>query len=276
MRVVLLLVAAAFLCASAVRADELTRQVQEELRKRALFYGDVDGRSSRSLAAALRQYQERKGFAATGEIDADTVRSMGISAAGNAEQLPNVPVLRSDRGRAEGSNQGDLSAVALPGAINASIPSREELRSMIRGYLDACETPAVTDELNYYAARVEYFDHGLVTRSYIKNELVSYNQQWPERRYQIGNTITTSKRGFYTVAKCRISFELANPEQDRRAAGQTDNTFVLARGQDSGWEMVSHREERVRRKTTRCRARESDPVSETMRRVQRSVRKLFR
>jgi hypothetical protein len=40
---------------STARADEETRQVQEELRKRHLFFRDIDGRPSPEYAMALKR-----------------------------------------------------------------------------------------------------------------------------------------------------------------------------------------------------------------------------
>lgn len=275
-KIVFLLLATTVLFATRSQADEPTRHVQEELRKRHLFYGDIDGRHTPTLAAALREYQERKGFTPTGDVDAETLRSMGISEDGLGEQLPEVPILRSDRGLARGSNprSGGLPFFAEQAVANAPPPSREELRSFIAAYLAACESPSVNDELNYYGPRVEYFDHGIVHKTYIRNELVAYGQQWPERQYKAATNVTIGKRGNQTVARCRVDFELANPGQKRRAVGQTDSTFVLTRRADRGLEIVGHGEERVRRSTTRRRKR--DPVSTAVRRVQRSVRKIFR
>lgn len=274
----LLLILAASICGGLARADEATRQVQEELRKRNLFYGDIDGRETPALAAALRDYQERKGFTPTGEVDADTLRSMGISPNRGGNHLPNVPVLRSDRGVANENNTADNGPAfaSLPAAINAPPPSREELRGVVHDYLEACQTPSITDDLNYYGGRVDYFSHGSVTKGYIRNELVAYAQQWPERSYAVVDPITVAKRGFNTEVRCRVSFKLANPEQNRKASGQTQNTFVLARRSDSKWEIVGQREERVRHTASRRRSRQQDPVGATMRRVQRTMRKFFR
>ena len=280
MRPVLLIfaLAAAFLGVAKLCADDATRQVQEELRKRNLFYGDIDGRQTSSLTAALKQYQERKGFPATGEIDADTLRSMGISETGDGEQLPNVPVLRSDRGVGEGRDATDgLSSVANPAPpADAPPPSRDEMQAFIRAYLNACETPAVTDELSFYAGRVEYFDHGMVTRTYIRNELVAYGQQWPERQYTMGKALTTSKRGLDLVVRCRIKFNLANGQQNRRASGETENDFTLARRKDMRLEIVGHREERIRRQVSNTRRRSRRQQADPVRRVQRTLRKFFR
>ena len=77
------------LATPAARADEVMRQVQEELRKRNLFFGDVDGRVSEQLAAALHRYQERKGFASTGEANPDTLYSLNVLRPG--EEPPSRP-----------------------------------------------------------------------------------------------------------------------------------------------------------------------------------------
>ncbi len=125
----LILLAAAGLAAAVARGDETTRRVQEELRKRNLYYGDIDGQRTRATAGALRRYQERKGFAATGEPDEITLRSLSIeppsfvaasredesapaenAADGSSGPWPTGTVLKSDRAprpRAISGSEGD-------------------------------------------------------------------------------------------------------------------------------------------------------------------------
>ena len=75
-----------------VRADEtVTRRIQEELRKRNLYFGDVDGRPSPQLSAALHRYQERKGFSSTGETDANTLDSLNIAQPATRRRPPPPP-----------------------------------------------------------------------------------------------------------------------------------------------------------------------------------------
>ncbi|MFN2622083.1 MAG: peptidoglycan-binding domain-containing protein [Chthoniobacterales bacterium] len=64
---------------SDVFANDQVRRVQEELRKRHLFYGEITGEISPPLTAAVGRYQERKGFARTGFIDLDICISLGIA-----------------------------------------------------------------------------------------------------------------------------------------------------------------------------------------------------
>ena len=83
-------------------ADEDVRSTQEELRRRNIYFGDIDGRPSGELQEALKRYQKRKGLAATGEDDRDTLRSLGVVLRAPGEPppkdlaLPDEPVLKSD------------------------------------------------------------------------------------------------------------------------------------------------------------------------------------
>ena len=82
------------------------REVQEELRKRNLFFGDIDGAVSPQLTNALRRYQARKGFTVTGTPDATTTASLQI------ESSPGAPPQGAAIARAE---PGDT-----PSAISTS------------------------------------------------------------------------------------------------------------------------------------------------------------
>ncbi len=157
----ILLLSLLFCAAGRLRADDLTRSVQEELRKRNLYFGDVDGSRTPQLAAALRRYQERKGFSPTGDPDDTTLRSLSLrapespgfappaatvttgngspspgdgSSATNASPdsqqdvtvpyWPNVTVLRSDKGRLNPPNSAISNALnnLSPGTADAVSP----------------------------------------------------------------------------------------------------------------------------------------------------------
>src|SRR6478672_3608682 len=84
------------------QAEEPVRSAQEELRRRNLYFGDIDGRRSPEFSEALKRYQKRKGFAPTGHEDPDTLRSMGLLARAPNEpppkelEWPQETVLKSD------------------------------------------------------------------------------------------------------------------------------------------------------------------------------------
>ena len=269
------------LCAPVLLADDATRAVQEELRKRHLFHGDIDGRQTPALISALREYQQRKGFAVTGVPDEDTLRSMGISARPPVEaDLPEGPVLRSDRSGPGGGAQA-VSHAPPPmrsAPVNAPPPTKEEMREWLAKFFDACETPDVSDELAFYADQVQYFDHGTVDRDHVRTELLAHVQQWLDRQFTLGDSVTIRKSGDHTVVRCRVRFELANAAGTRKATGQAINTFTLARTSDTGWEIVGHKEQRVRknsgrRSSTKASGRRLTPLDRTLRKFFGSSKK---
>ena len=256
-----------------MRADEETRQVQEELRKRHLFFRDIDGRPSVEYAMALKRYQERKGFAQSGIADDVTLYSLGIgepaSPAEGKADLPDVPVLKSDAMSRE-PVAGSLAAVVPTDGNKAATVSKAEIRGFLRRYFDACQSPNPEDELGFYAERVDYFDHGVVDRPYIRNELAVYLQRWPNRKYSLGESLRLEHRANITMAKIRVAFQVANPGQNRTARGRTDDAFSLARRGDS-LEIVAIKEARVRR-PSRHRSRPPNfPAA-----VGRSINHVFR
>src|SRR5687767_2640476 len=102
-RCIAALVLFAFLLpASFVHAQDEVRSVQEELRRRSLYFGNVDGRESAELAEATKRYQRRKGFPATGKPDRETLRSLGLVPRTPNEPPPTElnwpaePILKSD------------------------------------------------------------------------------------------------------------------------------------------------------------------------------------
>jgi peptidoglycan hydrolase-like protein with peptidoglycan-binding domain len=256
----------------ALWADEETRQVQEELRKRHLYFRDIDGRESPEYSMALKRYQQRQGFAQTGRADDVTLYSLRIgeppSPAEGVSELPDVPVLKSDAACHE-----PVTRPSAPIAVqNASDVSKAEIQTFLRRYFDACQSPNPDDELTFFADRVDYFDHGIVDRPYIKNELAVYDQRWPARKYTLGDSVKVVKTRGGTVAKVRIAFQVANAEHNRKAGGRTDNTFSVAKRNDS-LEIVAIKEARVRK---HWRYRKRPPPAHFPTLVGRTIHHVFR
>ena len=241
----------AFTWPAGVSADELTRQVQEELRRRHLFYRDIDGRSTADMTAALRKFQERQGFAATGIPDDSTLQSLGITSEpaapseGGVEALPDIPVLRSDS-----APQNHEAALPLPagGGPRSKLPppTRQDVQTFVRRYFAACASANVRDELDFFGDRVQYFDHGTVDRAYIQNEIVTYDQRWTRRAYTLSNSVAVKKNGDQSFAEVRVAFRVANGPTERSARGETTDSLVITRRPDgTGLQIVSIAEARV-------------------------------
>ena len=102
--------------AGAVRAQDDLRSVQEELRRRSLYFGDVNGRDSAELQEATKRYQKRKGFAATGKPDRETLKSLGL-----VPRSPNEPAPQELAWPTEAVLPSDekINPIAVAKALNA-------------------------------------------------------------------------------------------------------------------------------------------------------------
>jgi hypothetical protein len=241
------------------------------LRRRHLYYNEIDGRPSAALTLALQRYQERQGFPSSGATDEQTLRSLGVvsdagpPAEGESDRLPDEPVLRSDAAIRAAPHGNAPVIVASPGVI-----THKEAEEFVRRYVAACAAPNNQDELGFYADRVDYFDHGVVDRQYVQNEVTVYDQRWPIRRYRIASPVRVTKTGGRTAVNYRVAFQVSNIAlmNSRNAAGRTDETLGIGRRGDGRLEIVSVRESRVRRPHRR---KAPSPVLRSVRRVFRGI-----
>ena len=78
MKCALLTLAAVLWASVSVLADQTTESVQQTLKDQGFYYGDITGQKNADTTAAIRRYQIRNGLQITGEMDAETLRSLGI------------------------------------------------------------------------------------------------------------------------------------------------------------------------------------------------------
>src|SRR5216110_3784499 len=67
-----------------VRADQLVESVQQALKDEGFYYGEISGDMNANLTAAIRRYQIRTGLQVTGELNDETLRSLGIKSSGSS------------------------------------------------------------------------------------------------------------------------------------------------------------------------------------------------
>lgn len=74
---------------SRVLADPPTEQVQRTLKDQGFYYGEISGQLDPDTTAAIRRFQIRNGLKVTGELDAETRRSLGL-ASGSSPPKPTI------------------------------------------------------------------------------------------------------------------------------------------------------------------------------------------
>lgn len=105
-----------------VRADQTTSAVQEALKEQGFYYGDVNGKKTADTTAAIRRYQIRNGLQITGEIDAETLRSLGVgSGAPRSSAQPRPSAAPYDQG--EEAEPPTQSAEVTPQQPPANYPA---------------------------------------------------------------------------------------------------------------------------------------------------------
>ncbi len=194
---------------SGARADDLTRAVQEALRTRELYYGDVDGASGPETTEAVRRFQEKKGLDPTGTLDEATLRAL--------ELLPR-------------------SGAHAPGSERV-----EQCRDFIGRYLHACQAGDLAAEMGFYADRVDYMDEGPVTRADLQADLAAYRRNWPDRSFKLVHCVASPSPGDpdEMIATFRYEFDVRGDGHERK--GMEDLNVVI-RGVGGELKIVSMRQ----------------------------------
>src|SRR5207244_11537719 len=173
-------------------AEDNMRGVQQKLRDGGFYSGQVDGAYSSELAVALTRYQIRNGLPISGQLDVDTSKALGVKPAvttaaadltksseiwrrlrdGAQQARNNARAAQSPRTnetpppsiatttREGGAATGPISS---KGARPASEFSTERLRDYVGAFVLAGLDPHVGSETDFFAARVQYYNDGVMT-----------------------------------------------------------------------------------------------------------------
>lgn len=247
-----------------LRADETIRQVQEELRKRNLYFGNIDGRSTPELAGALKRYQNRKGFAVTGTVDLDTAHSLHVQAASDAfpASLPDEPVLRSDTAsglpesqRLALEKEAELNPDLVPTPAPPAEPpdpgqdlNPERVTKLVQDYLHDSETDDIAAQVRYFAYPVAYFDHGKQQSDFVTKDVQNYVRRWPERKYALLGPVSffAGDEGTTNI-EFTFSFEVRSEARKTKtnAKGRAKHRWTI-RSEGSELKIVAIKEQRLR------------------------------
>jgi len=75
------------------RADQMIESVQQALKDQGFYYGEITGQTNANLTAAIRRYQIRNGLQVNGELNSETLQSLGINSSASTQPAakPAVP-----------------------------------------------------------------------------------------------------------------------------------------------------------------------------------------
>jgi peptidoglycan hydrolase-like protein with peptidoglycan-binding domain len=229
MKRLLLVSLAMVLCgAGSVFADETVSAAQTRLKEGGFYFGQVNGNYDSETAAAVSRYQIRNGLQISGQLDAETAKSLGVAAVAAGSAAPAADsgtwqrLRKSDQQFLSRLNSGEVRPPAPPAGTSrtttttrkstktapapaATVPptavppdavggstlvlSRERLRDYVGAFILAGLDPRVGSELEFFADRVKYYDQGVVRREKIRADLQRYNQRWPQRRFWLAGEV---------------------------------------------------------------------------------------
>lgn len=91
---IFLVVAICLLGAVSAQADPAVESVQQVLKDQGFYYGEITGTKDTETTAALRRFQIRNGLQVTGELNAETRKSLGVGGAPVPRATPpSAPVI---------------------------------------------------------------------------------------------------------------------------------------------------------------------------------------
>src|SRR6266498_4238511 len=98
------------------RADQMIESVQQALKDQGFYYGEVTGETNANLTAAIRRYQIRNGLQVNGELDSETLQSLGINSSASARPAtkPASPSLGEPAKPSEPSSNETANAGPAP------------------------------------------------------------------------------------------------------------------------------------------------------------------
>src|SRR5438067_10279629 len=68
-----------FLSCSLAWADPAIESAQQKLKDGGFYYGEINGQKDADTTAAIRRYQIRNGLQITGELNRETLNSLGLN-----------------------------------------------------------------------------------------------------------------------------------------------------------------------------------------------------
>jgi hypothetical protein len=111
-----------------------------------------------------------------------------------------------------------------PGQGGGTSPSAamtgELVRAQIAKFVQSSEAGSIDEIIQAYAPRVDYFGHGEVDRSYIRQDIDQFRKRWPIHREGIVGNIEVSAEGSDWSADYRSTFYVENTPGNEWVKGE--------------------------------------------------------
>ena len=240
-RIILCLLLCLIAVPGTLRADETVRHVQEELRKRNLYFGNIDGQSTPEVVRSLKRYQKRKGFPVTGTVDADTAASLHVQIAASSLQAQPTATLSQVQSSTAAVTDKEPPVLDLPAdpepPAESPAPSQDisqdRVNQFVETYLRDGETNDVFLQAWFYQYPVQYFQYGLKDQKFVVQDIRYHVKDWPERKYTLlapPTFVASNKEGEIIV---EFSIAYNRRAKKRSASGKAKYTWtVRAEGDD--------------------------------------------
>ena len=121
-----------------VRGDQMIERVQQALKDQGFYYGEITGDTNANLTAAIRRYQIRNGLDVSGELNSETIRSLGINSSASGQ--PAVRTSPSPSPSPADLQEESAGVAAVPGQPFSNQPQDRQL------YPSAPVTPAAAPD----------------------------------------------------------------------------------------------------------------------------------
>jgi peptidoglycan hydrolase-like protein with peptidoglycan-binding domain len=112
-----------------VRADQMIESVQQTLKDQGFYYGEITGETNANLTAAIRRYQIRNGLQVTGELNPETLRSLGIGSPASTQPVAK-PTSSPSPGARDLGEKPPSDIAAVPPPPGQSLPNAPEDREV--------------------------------------------------------------------------------------------------------------------------------------------------
>jgi Putative peptidoglycan binding domain len=234
---------------SGLQADEQIAAVQEKLKSRGFYHGEVNGENSNETAAAITRFQVRNGFQVTGDLNEETLQALGLELSQPLERGKDDSAPRIEAWRALREQDREFLRQTTSSQPTEQRPDEisdvNRIRDFVAGFVVAGISSDVEAELQFYADRADYYDSGFVSKDFIRNDILRYNQKWPVRQYWLEGDvhILNGVEADWIEVRFQIRYIVRN--QQKESSGAAVKTLKLQKTGDS-LEITSVREKTLR------------------------------